>query len=914
VNVHKLLFGEGAATYLPFALARLRALESISPNGFLSQTFIVDDATIKVWQVGRQKYITITVGGGFYFEFLTSGKPVTSVVKPGYGEIYNPLVVATDVSAKDGSIVIKPYVRNNGRGLYNSRVGYQTQVQLVNEKPRYKQLGATLRAAYKFPYVVYGSFSPGHPFTGLGARGTMLQYQTVAIAHQLGMQEAHTVRDYGYDYSWGYGTGLAVQSNAYLNTTADWPRESSHQTVVSEQWGTRSFGIIADAFGRFHVFPVASISGTSTTENVTNGHVRSLYPTYPSWAYIPTQRAKDYWSATPTVFKWCVDQPDIEWNFNHTGTKAVALICGRSEFKNDTAYWTSGADANTPWTQTHFDDTLQPYMNTTAMSQNAPLDGYQTFKPTRYFWGAGIVEIEIQITLTGANPNDYTAEIIANTVRDPNTNLYSALAVGYSYVDLSGKGIAAGDMLALDIEAYTAFSVASNTFELLSIKNITKSTEPFCTLAHPVLGIDLSTVSLALRVTKQSMDTIVSTPMRGSPSTRNMNWTIEHFAVGIVHGAGFVELIYPDTMEEAKKIELQAVAAIDGRAYYADKIANKGSDTIEQMPLGHPYDGWGTNTNYDAWRTLIAHSQLYWYNESWVLRDPNVWYHGSTYPTDGWVRYKDPTSTGFTGYTGSVPVNEIPLMESPPLSAALHLALCDNPRWGWHYYQGVFQKYFMVSPWTTFFTHPNGSYAFYSDAFFYNTQGMMETSQASPTVAYVEYGKPLDIFDETKIEHCIFDRVLLQVKGKTGQAASLATSFRELYNQAVTNGITAQTLEDGIFTLERAEMKGVLKKETALYPCATGEYHHILDLKFTWNNRSLWFPEQGMKGDYTTTPGLAFDLGPSGNLIGLNLMLAWNKEPYNEAGNNTVFPQYVDWSSPAAWPIRFANPIIVMGE
>ena len=74
--VHKLLIGEGAGTYLPFALARLRELESIDPDGFFEQTFKVDGATINVRQVGNEQFIRITIDGGFYFEFATSGFPV----------------------------------------------------------------------------------------------------------------------------------------------------------------------------------------------------------------------------------------------------------------------------------------------------------------------------------------------------------------------------------------------------------------------------------------------------------------------------------------------------------------------------------------------------------------------------------------------------------------------------------------------------------------------------------------------------------------------------------------------------------------------------------------------------------------------------------------------------------------------
>lgn len=105
LNVHKVLTGEGSGMYLPFALARLRFLVSMTSNPVV-QSFVIGAATVRVEANAAidQHYVYIDAGGRPVYEFFTTDRVTT-----------------------DGGVGTPPY----NTDLYGSYVcGHTTQVSL----------------------------------------------------------------------------------------------------------------------------------------------------------------------------------------------------------------------------------------------------------------------------------------------------------------------------------------------------------------------------------------------------------------------------------------------------------------------------------------------------------------------------------------------------------------------------------------------------------------------------------------------------------------------------------------------------------------------------------------------------------------------------------------------------------------
>ena len=912
MTVHKLLFGDGAATYLPFALSRLRALKALNPEGFFSQTFIVDDTTIHVRQTGKQQYITITAGGGFTFEFAASGKPISLLPTgiPTFPNYYNTVNVATTVTALDGNIVTKPFIRGNKRDNNASVVGYVPQVQMFNQSVRYRQLDSKLRAKYYYPDILYSSYSPPNSFSGAGKRDTFLRDGAFLFTLENILPIGSQSRDIFYDEVWTYTHKFQKPpTSGTLVTSADWPREGGYQTVVDPEFGSRDFAITVDAYGRFHVHPVSSIGPIAGTgvQNVTEADIQHISPVTPAWMYIPTQMAKDA-VAADTFDHWLMSQPDYDWKFNPTGTRACAVVLSRSPYTNDAAYWASLANPDTPWTQTKFDTTLRTMLNSGSASGFLESDG--TFLPQHYFNGLGLVEATIKITLTGPLPNQYTTEITVAEVRNPNTSQYAALFAGYVWKDITAVGVSAGDLVCVDVEVYSetpAIPRDTHWELIMSVKNLTQGTEAFTTRAYQIVAVDLSTLSMVLKLNILKEDALVPTPLRAGGSV-NINWCVNKFAMWVIHSGQSKELMFPQTMPQVWRDELTAAATMTGRARINGLIA--GDPTWALTPLASPYDGW-TDAGAIAYREFWSYQPHYWYNEVWTLSDPDIFFHGSSYPTGGYVVYRDAPG-GYSAPGGLQATQQILFYRySPPLGTSEHLVFCDNPRWGWNLYNGVMAFYSAVSPTTTFYTHPNGSFCLYCDMFIFNAQGMPNWGVDSSTAADVPYTDSLAIFDATQFEHCIFDRVHLEVKKALGTSASVGTTFMELYNRAVQKGLDDNALEEGIKLMSLADIRGTFEKTVTHGTDIQGYAVDYLELKFTWRGKEWYFFEPGFRGAYTAgEPSINFGPQLCGGLLGLSLGQAWTQAP---APAVTGYPAFVDMTNPTALPIRFCNPLIIMG-
>ena len=150
---------------------------------------------------------------------------------------------------------------------------------------------------------------------------------------------------------------------------------------------------------------------------------------------------------------------------------------------------------------------------------------------------------------------------------------------------------------------------------------------------------------------------------------------------------------------------------------------------------------------------------------------------------------------------------------------------------------------------TTFFTHPNGSYAFWSDGWLYDRNGLpgdfvLGTGAGGTSGTGQGSGSDYDhdtlaIYDAKLIEHVIFDRVHFEVRAKDQPSFTNNTSFTELYNKAVKSGKAAGTLLDAenLQELKLVDMRATFAREIGN---DAGQEHEFLDLKMTLPGDSNW--------------------------------------------------------------------------
>jgi hypothetical protein len=194
-----------------------------------------------------------------------------------------------------------------------------------------------------------------------------------------------------------------------------------------------------------------------------------------------------------------------------------------------------------------------------------------------------------------------------------------------------------------------------------------------------------------------------------------------------------------------------------------------------------------------------------------------------------------------------------------------------------------------MCPVTTFYTHPDGTYAFYDDAWIYNPQGVCNGGN------FAQYADTLASFDASLLENVIFDSVHFRFRSALGFKTH-QTTFVELYNKAVTAGKKAGTLEAGIELMTSADLQASFLKEEYTWVGAPINGMKWLNLKATRNGASWHFQETAIQG------GTAYDFAlvpKQGGLVGLSF---YNGRWQPDSGSN---PAYIGRF------MRFADPLVI---
>ncbi len=663
------------------------------------------------------------------------------------------------------------------------------------------------------------------------------------LAGTHGSYSAHATRDVQFDQWFQLGfkdrpvTGVVLNDETAV-PPPDWPRANGVQMVKSDAWGSREFAVYIDAFSQVSVFPTSQISGVpdaALDQNIDAKYVKLASAGLPGWVYQMSERFRDWYAANATA--GLADFPENDWKLHPLGTKACAVVYKRQAVVFDAAFWNTGVTGGSM----SVGEFNTYYQSNTGYTQRHGTAGVGELTP-RYISATGLLELGIAIALTGPNDEDFTLNVTCTTVRDPESTDYCTLFAGYPWYDMTG--VTAGDLCVWDIERYykaptqavldrftpsfafpyqtdherfwtagthvngATLNVDGNTpmlnvrRTLYSLKNLTQATE-LRTLPAPPSGVgrstsgptgiagytyatmtpwepraqfvnvDMKTLSfvLAFQTGTQEPRTVVTPGFGTIPSF----WFVLHPGHMVYTFNTFREGFFPETIPQVQRDKLLIAADQDFRDVFLTNDIDGGDWTLMTLAGGPP----GKAGDVD-WTD----------NEMGVLRYLVLQAEGRVANSIAVLDQRPPLNTiSVPWWPAEIAYWWIML---PTYSNAYGLVLLSNPRFHWHMYSDLIVNALRVSPWSTFFVHPNGTWAFFDQSQVYNPNGV-------PAISLLEDGRDnyASLVDASLFEHCIYDRVHMEFTLAANTKYSVDSRFMDLYNQAVALAVKAKKIPPG---------------------------------------------------------------------------------------------------------------------
>lgn len=863
--VNKILRGDNAGLYLPFGLSRLRAMRG-RDGEYLTQRFMLDGYDIRVSKGPSYAVVSIIQGGGAYFEFFSSGKPVVTETVDGV-EQFKTITVGVTVGASAGAATTDPQILGGKRESFTatvSAIGQEHQVNLVNEPNAALTVG-TETPKSKFPRLLYESWAPMHSNTLIFTRHFSRQ------ASVSGGFASNLERDVTYDVPYGMSTGKTFIKYAYLFGAADWPRACGLQTVTDVTFGKREFAVYVDASSQFWVFPTSVIPsgarGPSTTlDLIPNLYVRGIAVTFPSWAFHATSEFKTTFSGGGLAAT--LELPEIDWKLHPDGTKACAVVWKRVPLTYDSAYFTGLAAGSV--------DPAAAFTATKGAAGYAWAAGIAYPADTdRYLLAPGLLETTIHITLTGPNPEDFTLSGATSTLRDPETCPFGTLLAGYVWHDIpdpfgSATPVAhRGNLCVLDTEAFWKPTDSAFSLSFLNmVKNLTTGLDVIPVNTSRINDFDMKTLSFAGEATSLSTylqdipirtgypvgtsGTGSTTPDDGHlhkklPATTSATFSVGHPQTVIWTFAKVREVLYPVGIPDAQKLSWSDLTPAAARATVA---------ALTSFPMNDTSD-WSTHTELRNW---LASSLKY-------------------------------TATTYTLSTTS----EIAFYNQI-LSALYEMMFLLVPRFGFYLYANLAMQTMRKHPRSILFAHPNGTWAYFDTSIIYNKNGI-----TLPRAFY----DTLSMFDVAKLSVALFDRLHLVTSGGT-----LDASFIDTYNKALTSSRGSNIITETTLPLSASDFTPTFTAGSYNYTVPMGTTIDDDGKVFTWLELAAHFPT----GDTYYIHDLGYITGaPEQGAV------AYGSEstasPTSFGGGN-FFDQSMDaaWTTGPGYTGSFSNPTIDFGR
>lgn len=806
---------------------------------------------------GDAIYVNLTGFGAMYFEFQTSGFPIAE--DAAFGAV---LGVFAYKAASIGCTV-----NFNTKTVDADMNGHQRTANLLDVEPLHRphqiQLhdepnAVPIKEGLGYPRVLYESFAPSHGHTGVYLRSYHPGFIAFAASGMRGNVTAHRIRDVSYDLPWADSHGKEALRLGFLAGDTDWPRASGIRKAEHILWGEREFAVYVDSFDQVSVFPTSEIGPLVPIDPFTGGQnipvdsVQMERVPFPAWVYAKTELFKDY-RATPTpdpsddtgLYQF----PEIDWKIHPDGTKMCAVVYEREEAVFDSAFFAPYAtDTGTLGPGEFYPTTASFYLNNKqTMGVDAQIGASVYSYDTSDKWyvvAPGILEVVIDIELTGPLPKDFTLSLTVREVRRPTTSPYCPFAVGYVYHDVLNKESTKfqkiydahrGDMMVLDIECFGRRS-DGQVASLYSVKNLDDSDNEINVMGvgttqvaeSPAPGLlrnyqshivacNMQTLSFVLR------DTIVM--YNGAGLTNRTH----HFGLSVYVLNKYQTTLYPALIPEEAKDILNASYTIENQR---EKLLSQ-CPGIAFMPL-NDIRGWG-DAEMDSLRE--------WYCRSFTHET----YTPPINPADNWLQV---TEIGHKYYkTGA---RDFPAPTTDQINwyrfclgmqgiAPFGMFDITNPLPGWCQYLNHMRTINYVTPYTTFFSHPNGTWALFDYQFIYNSNGL-------PFGQFEAGGSSVAMCVPEGFEHCIFDRVHF-VSQQYGSRVSIDSSFLKLYNKAIAKEKKNNTLLDDAEELNSDYSDMRIQFERNWLVDAVDFRVNYAELVMTWppTNTKYYYKERGYR-------------------------------------------------------------------
>jgi hypothetical protein len=243
-----------------------------------------------------------------------------------------------------------------------------------------------------------------------------------------------------------------------------------------------------------------------------------------------------------------------------------------------------------------------------------------------------------------------------------------------------------------------------------------------------------------------------------------------HFGVAVIVLNGYARTLYPNTIDATARAIIE-----DANKHDARMRMNAQLPGMSLLPL-NDLRSWG-DTDLDSLRESYC-----WTSTKYGTYSPPIQplENFSYIQSNGYKFYRNGARTT-AAVTAQAQVWYDSLMTQGGLKPFPIFDL-ELPRPGWYLYMGQIISRLYQSAFTTFFTHPDGSWALYDQQMIYNANGMFR--DGSPA------GPGWNSCDPAKLEHCIFDAVSLR---GNSQHPALESSFLALYNKAVSKIVDDHT-------------------------------------------------------------------------------------------------------------------------
>lgn len=442
MRVHKILQGEGAELYLPFALGRVRSLlQQFGEQAYVTQRYRVGTCDIKVSLQPPDQWVWITNEEGPVYEFVTSDSiDQYKLYTPGTENLtIFGAIEAHALRVRFGEY--KKKVKPKATPIYSTNLipgeGQSWTIRAIDEPPS-ARLGTRSRgyfkswASWQVQYlpetqwfylngsdqIVMSAFGTTRPTATCIGLGDFFKSQVVGAINN--------TYDIAYDLmplTMRVGGTTEGVYGPYLGLWA-WPRGGALQVVERKEFGkvveTRRFFIMGDNKGRLHVYPakdyfndpnvlmqvgynppIDGLGGFPSTGS-TAIQFKTVTPNYPAWVSLADPNTLD-------VLLWW------NWRFNKDGTKAATVAMkeearpGWYVYNDPAVYSEEDASSWLAFPAKAFGDTNDP---------THPIDypHFHTSKKGRLAkaYTPGLIEISITIEITGPGEEDYT---VAATVQ-----------------------------------------------------------------------------------------------------------------------------------------------------------------------------------------------------------------------------------------------------------------------------------------------------------------------------------------------------------------------------------------------------------------------------------------------------------------------------------------------------------------